>query len=72
VHDVGTAVRNVPRLSTVALVEAFAYFFLGLYKSKLEEIKYYQNKCTTARSAGDDWVIFKSKEADLAAGRRFA
>lgn len=38
----------LPRLSTVALVEAFSYFFLGLYKSNLEEIKYYQNERTTA------------------------
>jgi hypothetical protein len=35
-----------PRLSLVIVVEIFAYFFLGLYKSNLSEIKYYQNEIT--------------------------
>jgi hypothetical protein len=37
----------IPRITTIALVETFAYFFLRLYKSNLEEIKYYQNERTT-------------------------
>lgn len=38
--------RFVPRLSLVILIEIFAYFFLGLYKSSLTEIKYFQNEIT--------------------------
>lgn len=37
----------IPRVTTIALIETFAYFFLGLYKSNLAEIKYYQNERTT-------------------------
>lgn len=36
----------LPRLSLVFLIELFAYFFLGLYKSSLTEIKYFQNEIT--------------------------
>lgn len=35
-----------PRLSLVIVIEIFAYFFLGLYKSSLSEIKYFQNEIT--------------------------
>lgn len=35
-----------PRLSLAVFVEVFAYFFLGLYKQGLMEIKYYQNELT--------------------------
>jgi hypothetical protein len=35
-----------PRLSLVIVVELFAYFFLGLYKSNLQEIKYFQRHST--------------------------
>lgn len=40
----------VPRLSLVILIEIFAYFFLGLYKSSLSEIKYFQNEITNIES----------------------
>jgi hypothetical protein len=40
----------VPRLSLVILIEVFAYFFLGLYKSSLSEIKYFQNEITNIES----------------------
>lgn len=36
----------IPRLSLVALIEVFAYFFLTLYRSNLNDIKYYQNEIT--------------------------
>ena len=36
----------IPRLSLVAFVEVFAYFFLRLYSSSLVEIKYFQNEIT--------------------------
>jgi len=39
-------VRFIPRLSLVAFIELFAYFFLRLYKSSLAEIKYFQNEIT--------------------------
>ena len=35
-----------PRLSIVVIVEVFSYFFLKLYKSSLDEIKYFQNEAT--------------------------
>jgi len=36
----------IPRLSIVTIIEVFAYFFLRLYKSSLNEIKYFQNEAT--------------------------
>ncbi|WP_057176705.1 hypothetical protein [Paraburkholderia caribensis] len=36
----------LPRLTLVILIEVFAYFFLRLYKSNLEDIKYFQNEIT--------------------------
>ena len=51
-HDEFKSVASVlsfyiPRVTTIALIEVFAYFFLGLYKSNLAEIKFYQNERTT-------------------------
>lgn len=40
----------LPRLSLVILIEIFAYFFLRLYKSNLNEIKYFQNELTNVES----------------------
>lgn len=37
----------LPRLSLVLLIELFAYFFLGLYKTGLVDLKYLQNEMTT-------------------------
>ncbi len=34
------------RLGVVIIVQVFAYFFLRLYKSSLDEIKYFQNEMT--------------------------
>tara|TARA_B110000967_G_C18845877_1_gene541955 strand:- start:631 stop:1575 length:945 start_codon:yes stop_codon:yes gene_type:complete len=36
----------IPRVSTVIFVEIFSFFFLRLYKSNLNEIKYFQNEIT--------------------------
>lgn len=36
----------ISRLTLVLFIEAFAYFFLNLYKSSLTEIKYFQNEIT--------------------------
>ncbi|HEV7428245.1 MAG TPA: hypothetical protein VGQ46_17960 [Thermoanaerobaculia bacterium] len=36
----------LPRLSLVLLIEVFAYFFLGLYKVSLFDVKYIQNEIT--------------------------
>lgn len=36
----------IPRLSFIVLAQLFAYFFLRLYKSGLDDIKYYQNEIT--------------------------
>jgi hypothetical protein len=40
-----------PRLATVIVLELFAYFFLNLYKTGLDEIKYYQGELTNIGSA---------------------
>jgi hypothetical protein len=40
----------LPRFSLVVLIETFAYFFLGLYRSSLSEIKYFQNEITNLES----------------------
>lgn len=39
-------VHFVPRLSVVVFMEVFAFFFLRLYRSSLEDIKYFQNELT--------------------------
>lgn len=36
----------LPRVTLVVLIELFAYFFLSLYKTSLNEIKYFQNELT--------------------------
>lgn len=36
----------IPRISVAAFIEIFSFFFLKLYKSGLQEIKYYQNELT--------------------------
>jgi len=36
----------IPRISIVAIIEVFSYFFLRLYKVSLSEIKYFQNEAT--------------------------
>ncbi|MCW7471755.1 hypothetical protein, partial [Leptospira kanakyensis] len=46
-----------PRLSLVIFIEVFAYFFLKLYKSGLEEIKYYQNELTNIQLKNVSAVI---------------
>jgi hypothetical protein len=38
----------VTRISLVAFIEIFAYFFLRLYRYSIFEIKYFQNETTNA------------------------
>ena len=38
----------VPRISLALVVELFSYFFLGLYRTSLAEIKYFENEITTS------------------------
>jgi hypothetical protein len=40
----------VPRISLVIFIEVFAFFFLRLYKSNLENVRYYQNEMTSVES----------------------
>ena len=69
----------IPRLSLVIFVEIFAYFFLRLYKSNLDDVKYYQNelinidaKVLALRSAimMKDAVLIKSVSEILAKTER--
>lgn len=46
------AIRYVPRLALVVVVELFAYFFLGLYRLGISELKYYQNEITNVELWG--------------------
>lgn len=58
----------VPRITLVVFIEIFAFFFLKLYKSNLQDIKYYQNEMTncefkiialrTAYLKNDNQVLF--------------
>ncbi len=52
----------LPRITTVALIEAFAYFFLNLYKANLEEIKYYQNERTSATAWQIAWIAAQGEK----------
>ena len=36
----------IPRVSVAAFIEVFSFFFLKLYKSGIQEIKYFQNELT--------------------------
>lgn len=40
------AAQQAPRLGLVVFIQLLSYFFLRLYKSSLDEIKYYQNELT--------------------------
>jgi len=40
------------RLSLVAFIEIFAFFFLRLYRASLSEIKYFQNEITNLEAKG--------------------
>ena len=37
----------IPRISTIAFIEVFAFFFLRLYKATIAEEKFYQNELTS-------------------------
>jgi hypothetical protein len=43
-------VHYAPRLTLVVLIEVLAYFFLRLYKSNLDDIKYFQNELTNVEA----------------------
>ncbi|WP_444666889.1 hypothetical protein [Flavobacterium columnare] len=38
----------IPRISIVVFIEIFSFFFLKLYRTNLNDIKYYQNEMTNA------------------------
>jgi exonuclease VII large subunit len=44
------AIRFIPRLTFVILIELFSYFFLNLYRHSIFEIKYFQNELTNVES----------------------
>ena len=43
-------IHTVLRMSIAIFVQTFAYFFLRLYKTGLDDIKYYQNEITNIES----------------------
>lgn len=42
----------IPRISIAIFIEVFSFFFLKLYKSSLQEIKYFQNELTNIEMKG--------------------
>ena len=58
----GILTHYLPRISTVALIEAFSYFFLNLYRSDLEEIKYYLNERITSTDLNIAWIAAGGEE----------
>lgn len=59
----------IPRLSLLVFVEFFAYFFLKLYKTNLNDVKYYQNELTTVQMklAALTTAINFGKDTDISA-----
>jgi hypothetical protein len=45
-----SGIHTVLRISIAIFVQTFAYFFLRLYKTSLDDIKYYQNEITNIES----------------------
>lgn len=61
----GFLIGYLPRFTLIVFVELFAYFFLGLYKKGLADIKYFQNEITNIESkaiALDAALSSKEKE----------
>jgi uncharacterized membrane protein len=54
----------IPRITTIVLIETFAYFFLKLYRQNLEEIKYYQNELTTVSVLEIAWKAASDTTSD--------
>jgi hypothetical protein len=57
----------VPRLSFIIFAEIFAYFFLRLYKSGLDDIKYFQNELTNVelKITALKVALTRGKEAEI-------
>ena len=73
------AAHYIPRLSFIVFAEIFAYFFLRLYKTGLDDIKYYQNEITNVELkisalkvslAAEDKEILKFVVEELAKAER--
>jgi hypothetical protein len=45
-----SGVHTILRISIALFIQTFAYFFLRLYKTSLDDIKYYQNEITNIES----------------------
>lgn len=58
----------VPRLTLVLMIELFAFFFLSLYKSGLQEIKYFQNEITNIEAKHAALLLVRSLDNDETAG----
>lgn len=53
----GVLAFYLPRITTTALIETIAYFFLRLYRETLAEIKFYQNQRTSLTSFEVAWRV---------------
>ncbi|MBD8643700.1 hypothetical protein IFT63_08870 [Stenotrophomonas sp. CFBP 13724] len=62
------AAHYVPRLSTVIFVEVFAFFFLRLYKSALQDIRAYQQDMSrlSSEAAATELFLFCDDDKDRA------
>jgi hypothetical protein len=50
----------IPRVTTVTFIEVFSFFFLRLYRTSLQEIKFYQNELTSL--AGQQIALETSRQ----------
>jgi hypothetical protein len=51
VDNVGDfALHYTPRITLILFIEVFGYFFLRLYRSSLDDIKYFQNELTNVET----------------------
>jgi hypothetical protein len=53
-------IHFIPRISLVIFVQIFAFFFLKLYRSNMEEIKYFHNELTSIESRISAVVLAKN------------
>lgn len=55
-----------PRIGSAIVIELFAFYFLGLYRSSLPEAKYYQNELTTLQTRFASLEVALSSECQKA------
>ena len=54
----------IPRVSTIAFIEVFAFFFLRLYRVSFDDLKFYQNEISTiqAKAMAIEYSLLSNSE----------